>query len=76
MNLRIKMIEAANEKYGGFVCTDGEWCSTRTPEEFRAFIESQGFDVVKCISTLFSTAIAITADGYRFAWNGFCTKLK
>lgn len=76
MTLREKMIEAANlEKTGGgFVSTDGEWCMTRTPEEFKAFIEKQGFEVVSCLETRESTAIALTKDGYKFAWNGNCTK--
>ncbi|MDR0947897.1 MAG: hypothetical protein LBM69_00085 [Lachnospiraceae bacterium] len=79
MTLREEMIEAAERKKGNhtgsFVRTDGQWCMTRTPEEFKQFIEKQGFEVIDCKRTRESNAIAITKDGYRFAWNGHCTKL-
>lgn len=79
MTMRKEMIEIAEKKHGihigGFVCTDGEWCSTRTPEEFKEFIEKQGFEVMECKRTKESTAIAITKDGYKFAWNGYCGKV-
>lgn len=67
------VIEAVNECC--FVNTDGEWCSTRTPEEFKRFLEKEGFEVVDCFSRPGTTAIAITTDGYRIAWNGHCRKL-
>lgn len=79
MTMREEMIQIAEQKYGihtgGFVCTDGEWCSSRTPEEFKKFIEEQGFEVTECKSTPESTAVAITKDGYKFAWNGYCGKV-
>lgn len=61
---------------GSFVSTDGEWCTCTTPAKFRAYLEKLGFQVVKCESTSFSTAIAQTADGYVIAYNGSCTKRK
>ena len=29
-----KIIESAKRDHGGFVCTDGAWCMTRTTKEF------------------------------------------
>lgn len=79
MTLREKMIKTAEQKcknyVGGYICTDGEWCSTNTPEEFKAFIEKCGFEVLNCKSTENSTAIAITRDGYKFVWNGWCERI-
>lgn len=57
---------------GGFVNTDGEWCSCTTPAKFKAYLERLGFKVVKCYATRFSSAIAETADGYELAYNGYC----
>lgn len=81
MTMREKMIQAAetmcnNTPTGAFICPDGDWCATRTPEEFKAFIEQQGFEVLECERTKESTAVAITKDGYRFAWNGYCSKVE
>ena len=76
MTTKQKIIEAATRReYGGFVNTDGEWCMTRNPEEFKAFLEDEfGFEVVECKEAPGSTAIAVTADGYVIAWNGYCGK--
>lgn len=81
MTTKEKIIEAANRKSpysgctGGFVNTDGEWCMTRTPEQFREFLERVfGFMVTECKATCGSTAIATTACGLQIAWNGFCCK--
>lgn len=78
MTTRQKIIEVATRtEHGGFVNTDGEWCMTRTPEQFKAFLESEfWFEVVECKATAGSTAIAVTADGYVIAWNGYCGKKK
>ena len=82
MTTRQKIVEAANRigwggHRGGFVNTDGDWCLTRTPQEFKAFLEQAfGFKVVACKATAESTAIAVTADGYKIAWNGYCRTLK
>ena len=77
--LRERMIKKAEYRNGlstgGYVCTDGKWCMTRTPEEFKALIEELGFKVKECKGTSFSTAIAVTEDGYLFAWNGYCGKM-
>ena len=71
------VISAASESpYGGFVNTDGEWCMTRTPDQFKRFLEERlGFIVTKCQSTNSSTAIATTVEGIQIFWNGFCKKL-
>lgn len=75
MTTKEQIIEAATKEHGGFVNTDGAWCRTRTPGQFRAFLESEyGFEVIECKATNFSTAVAITADGLRIAWNGYCLK--
>lgn len=73
MTLRNEMIEIAN--VGGFICTDGEWCANRGVEEFKGFIERQGFEVESCVETATCSALAITKDGYQFAYNGLCRKL-
>lgn len=78
MLTREKIIQAAETvspmfgRVGSFVNTDGEWCSCTTTEKFRAYLESLGFEVVKCYATDFSTAIAETVDGYKLAYNGHC----
>lgn len=76
MTTRQKIIEAATRtELGGFVNTDGKWCMTRNPEQFKAFLEKEfGFEIVECKATSGSTAIAVTADGYVIAWNGYCAK--
>lgn len=76
MTTKQKIIEAATRReYGGFVNTDGEWCMTRSPKEFKAFLEKEfGFEVVECKEMAGSTAIAVTSDGYEIAWNGHCVK--
>lgn len=76
MTTRQKIIEAATrDQFGHFVNTDGKWCMTRNPEEFKAFLEDEfGFEVVECKEAPGSTAIAVTADGYVIAWNGYCGK--
>lgn len=76
MTTKQKIIEVATRtKLGGFVNTDGKWCMTRTPEQFKAFLEKEfGFEVVECKETAVSTAVAVTSDGYEIAWNGYCVK--
>lgn len=75
MTTKEQIINAASKPYGEFVNTDGKWCMTRTPEQFKAFLENTfGFEVVECKSTNNSTAVAITADGLSIAWNGYCRK--
>ena len=76
MTTRQNIIEAATrDQMGHFVNTDGKWCMTRNPGEFKAFLEDEfGFEVVECKATAGSTAIAVTADGYVIAWNGYCGK--
>ena len=73
MTLRNEMIERAN--VGGFICTDGEWCSCRSTKEFKEFIERQGFEVESCVETSACSALATTKDGYQFAYNGLCKKI-
>lgn len=71
-----KIIERANENYGGFVNTNGAWCLTRTPEQFKEMLEHFfGFEVIECKSTDGSSAIATTKCGLQIAWNGHCIKL-
>lgn len=68
-----KIITAASKDFGDFVNTDGDWCLTRTPEQFKTFLEkSFGFSVIECKATANSTAVAITDDGIKIAWNGYC----
>ena len=78
MTTRQKIIEAATrDQFGHFVNTDGEWCMTRSPKEFKAFLEKEfGFEVVECKEMAGSTAVATTSDGYVIAWNGHCSKRK
>lgn len=68
------IIETANQsEIGGFVNTDGDWCMTRTPEQFKEMLESYfGFEVIECKETAHSTAIATTKCGLLIAWNGHC----
>lgn len=82
MTTKEKIIEAANRKSlysdytGDFVYTDGAWCMTRTPGQFKEFLEKAfGFEVIECKATTYSTAIATTACGLRIAWNGFCSRV-
>lgn len=82
MTTKEKIIEAANHKSpyadfpGAYVNTDGEWCMTETPEQFKAFLEkTYGFEVVECKATAYSTAVATTACGLSIAWNGFCSRI-
>lgn len=78
MTTKQKIIEAATRREcGGFVNTDGEWCMTRSPKEFKEFLEKEfGFEVVECKEMAGSTAVAVTSDGYEIAWNGYCVKRK
>ena len=71
---REMIIKTAAAELGGYVNTDGEWCSATTPEKFKKFLEGIGFEVISCKETKYSTAIAITADGYRIAYNGHVSK--
>lgn len=68
------VIATANERYGGFVNTDGEWSMASNPTAFKKMLEGLGFTVVECKETSNSTAVATTADGYRITWNGYCTR--
>lgn len=68
-----EMIKIAEKR--GFANTNGEWCLASNPKDFKRFIENKGFEVVKCVETPYSTAIATTKDGYEFAYNGYCTKI-
>lgn len=75
MTTKETIINAAAKEYGEFVNTDGAWCMTRTPEQFKNFLENKfGFEVIECKATTYSTAVAITADGLRIVWNGYCRK--
>lgn len=69
-----RIIETANQpEIGGFVNTDGDWCMTRTPEQFKEMLESYfGFEVIECKATAHSKAIAKTKCGLQIAWNGHC----
>lgn len=76
MTTKEKIINAASKEHGGFVNTDGAWSMTRTPAQFKAFLENTfGFEVTECKSANNSTAVAITADGLTIAWNGYCKKI-
>ena len=75
-----KILERANESFlgvqGGFVCTDGAWCTTSTPQEFSEMLSHFfGFKIVECKETSRSTAIAITECGLHISWNGFCRRI-
>ena len=69
-----RIIEAANRTdFGGFVNTDGDWCMTRNPEQFKEMLKFYfGFEVIECKATAHSTAIATTKCGLQIAWNGHC----
>lgn len=56
---------------GGFINTDGYWCTCTTPEAFEKFIVNKGFEVIDCKSTSTSTAKAVTSEGYIFFITGF-----
>lgn len=75
--MKREIIKAANESmygmYGNFVDRDSKWISAETPEKFKSYLESIGFEVTNCYATNESKAIAETADGYIIAYNGFCT---
>lgn len=58
MTLRNEMIEIAKD--GGFICTDGDWCSCRGTKEFKEFIERQGFEVELCFESATCSAVAKT----------------
>lgn len=60
MTTKQRIIEAATRReHGGFVNTDGKWCMTRSPEEFKVFLEKEfGFEVVECKAMAGSTAVA------------------
>lgn len=74
MTTKNKIIEAATAQFGNFVDTDGAWCMTRTPAEFKEFLEKEfGFDIVECRETAGSTAVAKTAEGIKISWNGHCS---
>ena len=76
MTTKEKIINTASKEHGGFVNTDGAWCMTRTPAQFKAFLENAfGFEVTECKTEKNSTAVAITADGLQIAWNGYCKKI-
>lgn len=72
-----KIIEVANgNPIGGFVNTDGVWCITRSPKEFKEMLEHFfGFTVISCVKTEHSTAIATTECGLQIAWNGYCRRI-
>lgn len=71
------IIERASEDHGGFVNTDGAWCMTRTPQQFKEMLEHFfGFEVIDCKATAYSTAIATTKCGLSIAWNGHCSLIK
>ena len=75
MTTREQIIETANREHGGYVNTDGAWCNTRTPEEFKQMLEEKfGFEVIECKATANSTAVALTKDGLKISWNGYCRK--
>ena len=68
-----KIIESAKRDHGGFVCTDGAWCMTRTTKEFADMLEYFfGFQIEKCEEKEGCSALATTKDGYIIAWNGYC----
>lgn len=66
-----KIIDKA--KLGGFVNTDGAWCSTTNTEDFKEMLEYFfGFEITSCKETAYSTAVATTKCGLSIAWNGYC----
>ena len=70
-----KIINVARQDHGGFVCTDGAWCMTRTPKEFANMLEHFfGFRIESCEEKEGCSALATTKDGYTIAWNGYCRK--
>ena len=75
MTTKEMIITTANEQHGGFVNTDGEWSAANDPTKFRRMLEKLGFTVIECKETYNSTAVAITEDGYRIAYNGYCTRV-
>ena len=75
---RKEIIEKANEKFkfsnyrGGFVCTDGAWCCTSNPKEFKEMLEYFfDFEIIECKETKSCTALATTKCGLQIAWNGY-----
>lgn len=69
-----EMMDAA-AKNDFIYTTDGDWCSSTSPETFKRFIESKGFEVVDCRETKGSSARATTSDGFIFCYNGYCYTL-
>lgn len=77
MHLLDEIERTANQSNeGGYVDTDGEWCTTQTSEDFRAFLQNKGLHVKSCGATPYSTAVAELSEGYHIAWNGHCRKLE
>ena len=81
MTTKDQIIAAANrvnKTYGikgDYVDTDGAWCRTSNPAEFKQFLEeTYGFVITKCAATDHCTALAVTDCGLEIAWNGFCRK--
>ena len=61
--------------FGGFVSTDGDWCATRTPVEFKAYFEAivpENVYVVEFGSKSYSTAYVKLDNGIVCMWNGRC----
>ncbi|BBK22677.1 MULTISPECIES: hypothetical protein [Erysipelotrichales] len=74
---KVEMIKISQEEYlgqivGGFIVRDDEWILSNTVEKFKRYIESKGFEVAECKETKTSIALAVTKDGYMFAYNGYC----
>ena len=75
MTTKEMVIATANERNGGFVNTDGDWSMASNEDAFRKMLEKLGFTVIECKETYNSTAVAITEDGYRIAYNGYCKRV-
>lgn len=79
---RQEMIKKANthsqlfdDVYGDFIDISGsDWLTCNSKDDFKVYIESKGFKVINIVSTSRCTAVAVTDEGYEFAFNGYCRK--
>lgn len=68
-----EIMRTAKNPFGGFVNTDGDWCATRTPEEFKDYLLSiEPVPVRHYGSTQLCTAYVVFENGLKCTWNGCC----
>ena len=65
---------ATRSKYGGYVNTDGDWCLTRSPEEFSIYLSKiVPFDIILFGCTCNCSAFVVFSNNLKCYFNGFCT---